>query len=250
VQQVSQLLSFTGTTLNLAATLLTVSVLPGNFESESGGGAVATAGAIGLGQPVVQPQGKGGPDGSGPEAGTEDAGSAMGQPAASETLPLWERLSIGLEPAWEQARAAIRKLESRSPRAGDQEPSAGPAVSPPPRLPVPAPTPPRTGAGSTTGAKHAVSIVPIAPEVVTSDQAPEAASRAIDAALEDLGSQPAHDGLSAGARRELRDMLAEGEPAAKLRTLVAVAASVAAAGAAWTSGGQWVRRRRPASGHR
>ena len=40
VQQVSQLLSFTGTTLNLAATLLTVSVLPGNFESESGGGAV------------------------------------------------------------------------------------------------------------------------------------------------------------------------------------------------------------------
>ena len=36
-QQVSQLLSFTGTTLNLAATLLTVSVLPDNFESESQG---------------------------------------------------------------------------------------------------------------------------------------------------------------------------------------------------------------------
>jgi hypothetical protein len=246
VQQVSQLLSFTGTTLNLAATLLTVSVLPGNFEGESGG-AVATAGSTGLGQPVVQPQGKGGPNGSDPEAGTEDAGSVTGQPVAAETLPMWERLSIGLERAWEQARAAIRELESRSPRAGDKEPSARPAVSPPPRLPVPAPRRPRTGAGTKTGAKPAVSVVPIATEAVTSDQSPDAASRAIDAALEDLGSQPAHEGLSAGARTRLRDMLAEGEPAAKLRTLVAVAASVAAAGAAWTAGGQWVRRRRLAS---
>jgi hypothetical protein len=247
VQQVSQLLSFTGTTLNLAATLLTVSVLPGNFEGESGGAAVATAGSIGLGQPVVQSQGKGGPNGSGEEAGTEDAGSATGQPIASETLPLWERLSIGLERAWEQARAAIRELERRSPLAKEQEPSARPAVSPSPRPPVAAPIRPRTGAGTKTGANPAVSVVPIAPEVVTSDQAPDAASRAIDAALEDLGSQQAHDGLSAAARRGFRDMLAEGEPAVKLRTLVAVAASVAAGGAAWTAGGQWVRRRRLAS---
>jgi hypothetical protein len=244
VQQVSQLLSFTGTTLNLAATLLSVSVLPGNFESESGG-AVATAGAVGLGQPVVQPQGKGGPNGSGEEAGTDDAGSVTGQPAAA-VAPLWERLSIGLERAWEQARAAIRELESRAPRAGDPEPTARPAVSPPPRLPVPAPIRPRTGAGSKTGSKRSVSVVSIATEAVTSDQAPDAASRAIDAALEDLGSQQAHDGLSAGARLGFREVLAEGEPAAKLQTLVAVAASVAAAGAAWTAGGQWVRRRRHA----
>jgi hypothetical protein len=89
-----------------------------------------------------------------------------------------------------------------------------------------------------------VSGVPIAPEIVTLDQAPEAASRAIDAALEDLGSQQAHDVLLAGARRGFQDILAEGEPADKLRTLAAVAASVAAAGAAWTAGGQWVRRKR------
>ena len=55
VQQVSQLLSFTGTALDLAATLLTVSVMPGTLEEESGGGALATVGAIGLGQPVGRP---------------------------------------------------------------------------------------------------------------------------------------------------------------------------------------------------
>jgi hypothetical protein len=247
VQQVSQLLSFTGTTLNLAATLLSVSVLPGNFEGESGGGAVATAGAIGLGQPVVQPQGKGGPNGSDPEAGTEDAGAATGQPVGSETLPLWERLSIGLERAWEQARAAIRELESRSPRAGDKEPSARPAVSPPPRPPVPAPIRPRTGAGTETGSKAPAPAVPVAPAPVTSDRGPAATTRAVDAALEDLGSQGALDGLPAETRRGLLDLLPEREPEANVRGLVAIAASAAAAGAAWTAGGRWVRRRRLAS---
>jgi hypothetical protein len=241
VQQVSQLLSFTGTTLNLAATLLSVSVLPGNFEGESSG-AVATAGAVGLGQPVVQPQVKGGPNGSDPEAGTDDAGAVTGQPAAA-VAPLWERLSIGLERAWEQARAAIRELESRSPRAGDQEPSARPAVSPSKRSAVPAPIRPRTGAGTETGSKAPAPAVPVAPAPVTSDRGPAATTRAVDAALEDLGSQRALDGLPGETRLGFREVLAEGEPADKLRTL----AAVAAAGAAWTAGGEWVRRRRLAS---
>ena len=43
VQQVSQLLSLSGTTLDLAATLLTVSVV----EFESGGGTSATGGSTG-----------------------------------------------------------------------------------------------------------------------------------------------------------------------------------------------------------
>jgi hypothetical protein len=244
VQQVSQLLSFTGTTLNLAATLLTVSVLPGNFESESGGGAVATAGSIGLGQPVLQAQGKGGPNGSGEEPGAEEEGVAERSHTATETLPPWERLSIGLEQAWEAARAAIRKLESRSARAHDQEPSARPSVSPPPRLPVPPPTRPPTESGPKTVSKAAAPAVPVAPAPVTSDRGPAANASAIDAALEDLGSQRARDGLSAGARRRLRDMLADREPAANVRALAALVASASAVGAAGTAGARWVRRRR------
>jgi hypothetical protein len=244
VQQVSQLLGFTGTTLNLAATLLSVSVLPGNFESESGVGAAATAGSIGLGQPVVQPQGKGGPNGSDPEASTEDAGSATRQPAASETLPLWERLSIGLERAWEQARAAIRELESPSARAGDQEPSAGPAVSPPPRPPVLVPARPQKPAGTGTGAEPTASTVPIAPASVMSERGPAAESRLIDAALEDLDSKQAGDGPSARERPEFRKVLAASEHAGAAQALVAVVASAWAVGAAGTSGARWVRRRR------
>jgi hypothetical protein len=247
VQQVSQLLSISGTTLNLAATLLTVSALPGNFESESGGGAVATVGSSGLGQPVVQPQGKGGPNGSGEEPGAEDAGSAMGPPAAAEPLPRWERLSIGLEQAWEVARAAIRELESRWAMVREHKPSPGAAVSRPPGPPVPVPRRLPTGAGTKTGSKRAASIVSIAPAIVTSDPGPAATTRAIDAALEDLGSQRAGDGLSAGTRRGLRDVRADWESTATVRALVAVAASVAAAGAAWTAGGRWVWRRRLAS---
>jgi hypothetical protein len=244
VQQVSQLLSFSGTTLNLAATLLTVSVLPGNFESESGGGAVGT---VGLGQPVGQPKGNGGPNGSGEEPSAEAEGSATGPPAAAKTLPRWEWLSIGLEEAWEQARAAIRVLESQSPMAGGQKPSAVPAVSRPPRPPVPVPRQRPTRGGTETGSQPAASAVSIAPASVTSDRGPAATSRVIDAALEDLGAERAGDGPSARERRGFWDVLAASEHAGTTRALVAVVASAWAVGAVGAAGARWVRRRRVAS---
>jgi hypothetical protein len=247
VQQVSQLLSFSGTTLNLAATLLTVSVLPGHLESESGGGPVGAVGSIGLGQPVGQPQGNGGPNGSGEEPGEEAEGSTTGPPVAAEALPPWERLSIGLERAWEQARAAIRELERYSPMAGDQKPSAGPAVSRPPRPRVPVPIRPPTRTGTETGSQPATPAVLIAPSSVTSDRWPAAPSHIIDAALDDLGSERAGDGSSAHARWGFWDVLAAREHAVTARALVAVVASASAVGAAGTLGARWVRRRRPAS---
>jgi hypothetical protein len=247
VQQVSQLLSISGTTLNLAATLLTVSAVPGNFESESGGGAVATVGTVGLGQPVVHPQGKGGPNGSGEEPSAEDAGSATGPPAAAETLPRWERLSIGLQQAWEEARAAIRELESRSAMEGEHKPSGGPAVSRPARPPVAVPRRPATRAGTETGSQPAGSTVPVTPASVTSDRGPAAMGHVIDAALEDLGSQRVGDELSADERWALWDVLTASEPVGTARALVAVVASVSVVGAVGTWGAWWVRRRRLAS---
>ena len=97
VQQVSQLLSLSGTTLDLAATLLTVSVLSGNFESESGGGAVGT---VGLGQPVGQPKGNGGSErfGRGAERGGRGLrdGTAGGRADAAAVGAAVDRAGTGL----------------------------------------------------------------------------------------------------------------------------------------------------------
>jgi hypothetical protein len=247
VQQVSQLLSLTGTTLDLAATLLTVSVV--SIESESGtGGGLASVGTTGLGQPVIPAKGNGGSGGSAEEPSTEDAESgAAGTPVTIESLPAWERLSIGLGRAWEKARAAILRLEGQEPAASDSQSSARPAVSRPPRPPVAEPGRPATRAGTETGARPAASGVPVAPASETSDRAPASVSHVIDAALEDLGSESAVDEPSAGERWGLWDVPTASEPTGTARALVAVVASVSVVGAVGTWSARWLRRRRLAS---
>jgi hypothetical protein len=236
-------LSVSGTTLNLAAALLTVSVLPGHFEGETAGGAV---GSIGLGQPVGQRGGNGGPSGSGDEPGAEDEGSTTGPPPSAEAPP-WERLSIGLERAWEEARAAIRELEGRWPLAGHPKPSAGSAVVGPPRPAAPPPSRPPTRGGTETGSRSTAPAVPTMQASAPSERGPAAASRTIDAALEDLGSERSGEGPSAGAPWWFGDVLAARRPAVTARALVAVIATASAAGAAGTAGVRWFRRRRLAS---
>ena len=145
VQQVSQLLSLSGTTLDLAATLLTVSVLPGNFESESGGGAFATVGSTGFGQPAGQVKPNGDSSGSDEEPRSP---AAAGTPATINRLPAWEGLSIGLERAWEKARAAILDLEGESPAAKSRNGSPPPAKSSPSGPSASAPAQPGTKTGS------------------------------------------------------------------------------------------------------
>ena len=144
VQQVSQLLSVSGTTLDLAATLLTVSVVSSEFETGSSGG-ISSVGTTGFGQPVGQPRGNGA-SGTGAEP-SEDAGTgAAGPPPVFDRLPAWEQISIGLERAWEQARAALLDLESPHPAAAVPKSSARPAANPPRARavsPRPGPTGPR-----------------------------------------------------------------------------------------------------------
>ena len=235
VQQVSQLLSFSGTTLDLAATLLTVSVLPGNFEVEPGGGALASVGTTGFGQPVVvagTTGGSSGPDDQpGEETGTDEAGPA----GTVETIPAWERVSIGLERAWERARAAVVELESALPAAAT--PPAPPAK--PSRSGRVIPPPARTGtdAGTESRAEPAADAGAIVPGV-------ESTIAAIDAALEDRETRP-----TGSAGREQRVV---GQQPARARALVTIAASVATAGAAWgwRTGSSRARRRLTSMGLR
>jgi hypothetical protein len=232
VQQVSQLLTISGTTLDLAATLLTVSVLPGTFEGDSGGGAFATLGSTGFGQPAGPVK----PDGDSGDPGEEAAPGEVGTPALINRLPAWEGLSIGLERAWEKVRAAVLERESGAPAAGGGNGSAPPASPSSSRPPAPAPTRPGTEAGSDARAKPA-----------SSDLRHDNNTVAIDAALEDLDAR--RPSASAAAEQ------AAGPPGVpvgeawtgRVRVLVGLAASTAGAGTVGMPVARWVRRRRAAS---
>ena len=233
VQQVTQLLSLTGSTLDLAATLLTVSVVPGYLEGEASGGAVGTASSSGPGQSVAQNKDK---SGAGDELEeTLDGGEEDGQ-TMIEKLPPWERLSIGLDKAWERARARILELENQLPDAEGRKSPAAPAPGTPTRPPGAAqPTTkggtesrgtPDSKPGRAAGAR-------VAPAGATSEQSRTDASRAIDVALDDPDIQRA--GAWAMFRWDLKlwRELAEIHHPGAARMLVAVFASAAAAGAAW-----------------
>jgi len=237
VQQVTQLLSFSGTKLDLAAILLTVSVATGNNPSESSAGAVATVGSVGFGQPVGQAKGSGGPTGLGEEPSTEPGLGRAGLPAVNDRLPTWERLSIGLERAWDKARATILELESQGPAAWEKKPSARPAVKARAERPVATPAQPGTKAGDETRAK------PASP-AATPDQRQASDTAAIDAALEDLAAERHREDRSVHWGLEFWNELAQNEQSGTASALVAVMASASAAGTAWTLGPRWSRRRR------
>ncbi len=223
VQQVSQLLSLSGTTLDLAATLLTVSVLSSEFESGSNGG-ISSAGTTGFGQPVGQPRGNGaGSSGAEP---SEDAGTgAAGSPPVFDRLPAWEQISIGLGRAWDKAREAILDLESPQPAAAVPVPTARPAANPPrAERSVPAPVRPVQGA--------------------------ENRDAAVDAALEDLDALGSNRLPTAETNRGFSPVSAETEQTGRLSVLVRLAVSCAAVGAAGIPVAGWLRRRRSATRRR
>ena len=218
VQQVAQLLSLTGSTLDLAATLLTVSVLPGNFDSESSTGAPATANSSGPGQSLGQNKANSGTGGMRDEVEDRPEDGEADARAAVEKLPAWERLSVGLERAWERARARILELENRLPVAKRQNSTALPAVSQPSQSPARTPAQPTKKAtpDSKSDAKS------------TGAKAPPGAGGDVDAALEEIGAQQQTDGWSLGGGLRFWDELVELHQPGTTRALVAVVASTAA----------------------
>ena len=139
VQAVGQLLSVTGTALDLVTTLLSVATVADLSEADNGGGGAialvagfqpAAGGAPGQGISAAVPE----EDEGGDEAeGAPEAGAGPAAEAVVGRLPAWARLAIGLARAWKQARA--EELE----RAGQSEsapglPGAGPDTARPPGL--------------------------------------------------------------------------------------------------------------------
>jgi hypothetical protein len=243
VQQVTQLSSLSGPTLERAATMLTVSVV----ETESSTGVALIVSSTGLGQGQGQTQGPAA-SGSGAEPSEEAERADAGPQAVVSKLPAWERLSIGLERAWERARSTILDLESQQPIAGDVKPSSPPAVNS--RLQPPASPPPaRPGSDArsrSTSTSQAAPIDAIAPANVSSIPAHEDPSGTVDTALEELAGELVR------ADRPLRTSwgfghdLPQGEVSGTARALVAVVLSASGAGTAWGVGARWVPRRRSA----
>jgi hypothetical protein len=175
--EVARLGEVTGSAFDLIASLVTLTILPENLESQQqseGGGALLASfslgGTTGLGQSLNQ--------GKGPEGGrSEDTQSANAEVAsgpASASLPVdrlapWARVSVGLDETW---RELIDRLigrermtesgaaQSRPRSVAPQSPgnSTAPSLSSPPDLNSPTNSPKRSpiergGPGGTQGAR-------------------------------------------------------------------------------------------------
>jgi hypothetical protein len=126
-QQVAELLSLTGSALDLVATLLTVSVVPGATGGDLPGGSPGIA--QGLGNAAHQ-------DGSGDSELADakaDQAPVETDPESIERLPEWARFAMGLDGAWSNVRGDFRKSESVVPAPTNPAapPSSAVEASPP-----------------------------------------------------------------------------------------------------------------------
>ena len=151
-QQVAQLLGRSGSPLDLVAPLFTVSVIPGEFGVESFGeggvallasftpGASANAPGQSLGSHDEEPGGQADEEAQTPVE--SDATKARGEPSR---LPLWGRMAMGLETAWEELRSELLEKEGVNPGAANRADRAEGRATPP------APAHERSSDGSVSG---------------------------------------------------------------------------------------------------
>jgi hypothetical protein len=244
VQSLSQLLTLSGTTLDLAATLLTVSVV----DLESGGGSSATGGSTGAGQGQISSEAD---DSSTDSEGepSDEAEQDDGAPQAIvEGAQAWERLVLGLDRSWERARALIQDLDGRLPAAENRKATIPAATGAKLAPPVPTPTRPSTKDRAGTKAKPTASseaaiIAPRLPMGASFLPRPEDTGPAVDAALGDMGADRHADGPSVRSGMELWDELAEVQSSERTRALVIMVVSAAVASAGWTLGKRGIRQR-------
>jgi hypothetical protein len=138
-QQVAQLLGRSGSPLDLVAPLFTVSVIPGEFDvASSGEGGVALIANFTPGAGPGAPGQSLGPHDDGPAGEAEESPAPVESDASmardeAKALPLWGRMAIGLEKAFEQVRA--ERLEKEGVdlgAAGRADPTPGGSVPPAP----------------------------------------------------------------------------------------------------------------------
>jgi hypothetical protein len=237
VQQVAQFLGLSGSTLDLAATLLTVSVV----ESEASSGTFATFTSTGLGQVVGQNPGRG--SGSSGDDFKQKAESAETEkPLSADELPPWERVSVGMDRSWKKARAAILELEGETPFKAIGSAKALPGVAPGASPSGRTSTRPATKRQSSPPTRSpATDIDASARRAGSSDSAQAGGSSTVDAALEAVVADREAKGRSWQWWRDLTG----GERAGTAGVLVAVIVTAATAGTAWGLGTNRLRRRTP-----
>jgi hypothetical protein len=192
-------------------------------------------GTTGFGQPLLQARAGAGSNDSGDQPDSETDRSGSGPTIAAEPIPAWERVSIGLDRAWERARAAIRELESTlaAPEAArtstPSRGSSGPRPGPAERTPGSSGTvkdfePGRSGPA---GESHRTSRL---------------AASAIDAVLASWEPRRPADGRSVELGPQEQDRRVEEGPPRRPQALMILAGWTATAGASW--GWKTVARRR------
>jgi hypothetical protein len=245
VQHVSLLLSLSGTTLDLAATLLTVSLV--DIESSSSKSETTSSTGPGKGQGSNQAIGNPGDleDEPSENAGEDD----LAAQAAIDEAPAWKRLAIGLARSWERARAAILELDGRLPAAAGRDSTAPSPIDQQPEPPVRAPAQPtskdHSGARATPAAPpEAATAAPFFQEETSSIWPQDDTGRAVDASLAGLGTDREADCAVIHSGLGSWNGLAAAQHPDLTRGLVTTVAAAAMAGAGRTLGERWARRRR------
>jgi hypothetical protein len=202
-QQVAQLLSLNGSSLDLVASLFTVAVVPGASNGELGvaGSAAGTAElasfAPGGSQGVAQGLGQGlNHDGSrGADVAEQDEGQAQTEVVQEnlDRLPEWASLGMGLDEAWLKVTDSFRESESvdharavpatiSSDTEGPRSPSTASDPTPARFAEAPKAKPGRTASADPPG--------PVAPEEIKSIRVEAPSRRVVDAVIEELAAEP------------------------------------------------------------
>ncbi len=244
-------MSLSGSTLELAGTLLTVSVLPGNIDGESSsqangesnGQAAASVGTIGFGQSVARTAANIGGNGAGDPTGQEPEALEAEPPIIGERIPAWERLSTGLESAWERVRDAVLELEDLMPAETGRDHAESQPAAPAGQS--------RPGAASPAPARSSSKAVEESPGVPATDsakvQGPGLSIAAIDAVLAGWETRQPSEELSDRPGPTENNERAGGERHELVRAIVVIGSTAVAAGSAWRWSGESTRfrRRRP-----
>jgi hypothetical protein len=108
LQQVAQFLGLDGSAFDLIAPLFTISLIPGQFDAVTGGGGFTLLADFLPGQGKSTPSDEDEADGeTTEEAETPEEEDPDGADEEAPELPLWARVAMGIDQAWEEVRAEL-----------------------------------------------------------------------------------------------------------------------------------------------
>ncbi len=217
-QQVAQLLSLNGSSLDLVASLFTVAVVPGSSNGELGGAGSASGtaelasfvpgGSQGVGQGLGHGQNNDGSGGSEVADEGEDQARTEVVQELVDRLPEWASLGMGLDEAWLKVRDEFRGSESTDHSVAIPSTIASDTAGLQPESTVTAPTPAQLRF-QPSEPDPAATTDPVARGRVDRVRAETAPQAAVDAAIESLDVKPGIGGRSIGLGFRIMDGLTQ-----------------------------------------